>query len=456
MTARRTMSIILATTAILVRLVAHHSDNASSSGSPADYVTIVRGPQTAAIETVGHAVTLRFAITNFGPTMPHLALDFDDLSRWRVVAVASDGPSQPQFFAGGSNGDSRGGGWDIGALTALQTCHLVVTLLPIEAGHPRVTITAYGDYVGGDNVPIQGIMPPLLWNVTIKPAPSHSGAPRIVSVDVGRPQGIVVDSAGNLYVADSRDDVVRKIAPSGHVLTTFGTHMPRNDALNQITALALDTHANVYVADAGNHRIVVFSPDGHLRAAWAQPRTAPGYLHFPSGITVDRHTDVYVSDGDIASYYARILQFSADGRLLARWGSYGTAPGQFDEPAGLAIDGHGHLYVADTQNDRIQELSPRGQPLATWTAADLSLPAAVALDQRGSIVAVGGQDLIRLAAPGHEVLKRTLPGSTDTGAEALFAQGIALDDRGHIYVADTDNGRVVEFSHNGHLLAIYE
>ena len=91
-------------------------------------------------------------------------------------------------------------------------------------------------------------------------------------------------------------------------------------------------------------------------------RTAPGQFRAPHGVAVDGYGNVYVAD----THNHRIQKLSAAGEPLAQWGRQGSGPGQFRLPNGVAVDGQGHLYVADTGNHRIQKLSALGEPLAQF------------------------------------------------------------------------------------------
>jgi hypothetical protein len=93
-----------------------------------------------------------------------------------------------------------------------------------------------------------------------------------------------------------------------------------------------------------------FTADGTFLTQWGSLGSAPGQLGWPKGIAVDGSGKVYVAD----SGNGRVQAFTADGAYLAQWGSYGSEPGQFDDPSDIAVDASGTVYVADTGNHRIQ------------------------------------------------------------------------------------------------------
>jgi tripartite motif-containing protein 71 len=106
----------------------------------------------------------------------------------------------------------------------------------------------------------------------------------------------------------------------------------------------------LYVADAGSRRVLELSPGGTLLASWGGPGSAPGRFEEPAGVAVDSAGDVFVSDRRAG----RVQEFTARGRLLAAWGAPGTGLGRFSFPSGLATDCRGDVLVADTDNNRVQ------------------------------------------------------------------------------------------------------
>jgi DNA-binding beta-propeller fold protein YncE len=128
---------------------------------------------------------------------------------------------------------------------------------------------------------------------------------------------------------------------------------------NYPQGLAVDTVGNVYVADTFNHRIQVFSGEGIFLGQWGGLGTGEGQFNYPQGITVDTMGNVYVAD----TINNRIKVFSSEGNFLVQWGDTGTGEGQFNYPYDIAVDEVGGVaYVADTLNDRIQAFEAYGEP----------------------------------------------------------------------------------------------
>jgi DNA-binding beta-propeller fold protein YncE len=124
----------------------------------------------------------------------------------------------------------------------------------------------------------------------------------------------------------------------------------------------------MYLADTGNDRIIKLGTGGRYLGMWGGRGAGPGELQQPAGVAVDGHGDVYVAD----TGNNRIQKFGPQGQFLAQWGTAGTGPGQFTAPSAVAVGGSGNVFVADRGNNRIEKFSPSGGLLAVWP---VSLPA---------------------------------------------------------------------------------
>ena len=177
------------------------------------------------------------------------------------------------------------------------------------------------------------------------------------------PIGVAVDVHGNIYVADTFNDRVQKLSPAGAPIAQWQTGAVRHPA-----GIALDARGDVYVADPGNHRVEELSPAGQLLGQWG----ASVGLNKPAGIVLDARGRIYIADR-ATGHVEKLLPDPSGGapRRLAQWGALGTGPGEFEMVAhghlnGIAVDKAGNIYVADTGNNRIQTLSPKGSVLAVW------------------------------------------------------------------------------------------
>lgn len=149
-------------------------------------------------------------------------------------------------------------------------------------------------------------------------------------------------------------------------------------------------------------------------AVWGAPGVGPGRLGEPKALAVGSDGSVYVAEGR----NSRISVFDREGRFLRQWGEPGEAPGQFREPWGIAVDRQGRVYVADTWNHRIQVFDAQGRWLTQW----------------GGLVDNAGRA---------------------SGGEGRFygPRGLALDEQGRLYVADTGNKRIQVFDAGGRFVA---
>jgi DNA-binding beta-propeller fold protein YncE len=257
--------------------------------------------------------------------------------------------------------------------------------------------------------------------------------------------------------------------PASHQRSSTGerTHAPLFGAP---TALAFDVKRNVYVADASQARVVKLSPLAHLLMEWGKQGAGSGNLAQPSGITADALGHVYVADRK----RSLVIQYGYGGKLLANWGGQ-----QFASPASLAIDAGGNVYVADAGHNRIAVLSTKGKIIASWNGVN-GLPV-TSVNRKGRPVKAKKKPLVigRLAHPdgvfvdfkGHIFIADTghnrvvelstggVPlhswGASGTG-DAHFSQpeSVAVDLHGNIWVSDTGNNRVVELSPKGRTEAV--
>jgi len=172
------------------------------------------------------------------------------------------------------------------------------------------------------------------------------------------PRALAIDSAGNIYVADTGNGRVQKFSPNG----TFVTRIGPFDAPNGI---AIDRAGNICVTEVGSkHRVQKLGPDGTFIAVWAPA------LYGPGKIAIGPDDSIYVVD----SGRNRMVKFSPDGQVLASWGSEGSGDGQFRGVSSVAVDPTNKVYIADPVNSRIQVFDSDGKFLTKWSIPEWGEP----------------------------------------------------------------------------------
>jgi|GEM_PF-1127221 len=308
------------------------------------------------------------------------------------------------------------------------------------------------------------------------------------------PRGIAVDPRnGNLYVADSANNLIRMITPSGMVNTVAGMHGRYNETdmcaprgCFSIPGGLVIKGSDVYVADTHNHRLIKFAATGayvgtevHLfagggpawvgiQAGFADAQGEAALFWHPMAIATNRSGDFFVADVD--NHRIRRVSPSGGVTTLAGDGNAGLLDNiqstRFHRPWGIAADDAGNVYVADTDNNAIRKISANGQAQTIagagpahsgfadgqGTAARFNTPMGIAVDSRNG-------DLYVTDSHNHRIRKITPQGlvSTIAGSAAGFADdsptattpgtvarfhaplGIAIDAAGNLYVADLGN-----------------
>ncbi|MGI0026931.1 MAG: HYR domain-containing protein, partial [Nitrosopumilaceae archaeon] len=257
------------------------------------------------------------------------------------------------------------------------------------------------------------------------------------------PQGISMDSAGNVYVTDLGNRRVEKFDFNGNFLDTWGT---KGDGNGQFQAPAgIAVHGNsVYVVDNEKNTVQEFDTTGKFITQWGSKGSINGQFLLPQGIATDPSGDVYVAD----TGNSRIAKFSPDGKFITSIGQSGLDDGKFLSPRGVTADSQGSIYVADSGNNRIEKFTQDGVFLKTFSASsgsNFKTPLGLSVDSSGNIYVAdtGNNQIVEISKDGNML---TSWGSQGTGADFFDnPRDVAIDSAGNVYVVDSSNNRIQKF-----------
>jgi DNA-binding beta-propeller fold protein YncE len=263
----------------------------------------------------------------------------------------------------------------------------------------------------------------------------------------GSPEGIAVDSAGNVYVADSDNQRIQKFASDGQFLSKWGSSGTGDGQFASPRSLTIGPGENIYVVDCDNFRIQVFTGDGAFITKWGSHGTGDGQFGgggqfvYPGGIAVGLHGEVYVAD--TANH--RIEKFTSNGTFIGKWGVQGYGDGEFRGPFGVAVAPDGSVCVADHANSRIQKFTPDGTFVSKFGSFPENVdffPRGLAIDRCGLIHVrvenASGADMEDFS-PDGTFLRRWVLYSGD-GYMADYINGVAVSLTGNVYVTMYQSG----------------
>ena len=313
---------------------------------------------------------------------------------------------------------------------------------------------------------------------------------------LNRPQGVAVDHAGSVFVADTDNQRVRKISAAGVITTIAGLDPAAGDrgpallaTLSQPSGLAMDANGSLFIADSGNQRIRKVTRDGTITTiagmgvagySGDQGSATGAQLNNPGGLAIDRSgnllfADTATTESGRITPGGTIDTIAGTGEIGNRGDAGPAISAMLNSPSAVAVDAAGRVFIADSGNNRIRVIDGRGQPstvrrrsrrfagIPRWRrlAAKFDFPRALAFDSTGYLyVADYFNHRIRRVTPAGSRVE-SFVGGHGVGAPARssdvilrFPAGVAVDSGRNVYVADALSDRIYTISATGTLAPI--
>jgi hypothetical protein len=280
----------------------------------------------------------------------------------------------------------------------------------------------------------------------------HGDGGQATAASLYHPGGTAVDAKGDVFIADSGDNVIREVTPAGVISRIAGTGIAglgiagplgfpaKLSSLDHPQNVAVNAAGDVFIADTYNNRVVKVTPQGQVVAVAGDG--VAGYsgdgrlaafaeLNSPTGVAVDSDGNLYIADsannvirrvdaktGIITTVAGDYAADKANNGLGGFSGDDGPATSaQLDDPQGVAVDGAGDLFIADTFNNAIREVTPAGVISTVVNAAGAN----------GAAPAAGGES----------------SGKAPTASKLNTPYGVAIDQSTDtLYIADTNNSKI--------------
>ena len=322
-----------------------------------------------------------------------------------------------------------------------------------------------------------------------------------ISAELDYPVGVKLDAFGNLFIADFKNQRIRKVGTNGIITTVAGNGEAgyagdggpaTNARLNGPVGLALDATGNLIFADVDNHRIrkvgtngIITTLAGNGTAGYSGDNgpATNAQLYYPYSVVVDASSNLFIAD----SYNQRIRMVGTNGIITTVVGNgvdgYSGDGGRASSaelyyPFGIALDAFGNLFIADFGNERIRTVTTNGIILTVAgngtegysgdggaaTNAELNSPVGLTVDTFGDLFIadfknqrireVGANATIATVA-GNGVSNYFGDGGLATNAELNEPFGVTVDASGNLFIADQANNRVRKVFLQGPTLAFY-
>jgi len=314
------------------------------------------------------------------------------------------------------------------------------------------------------------------------------------------PEGVAVDSNGNVYIADTGENMIREVTTNGFITTIAGdslagfagdTFLGLTSEVNHPGDVAVDAAGNVYIADTGNALIRRITTDGLINT-YAGTSSQVGYsgdgkaatsagLIEPYAIALDAAANLFIAERQdaririVVASNGNIYTVVGNGSLGFSGDGAASNLAILNQPTGIALDPAGNLYIADSENCRIRKAANEGGSGTISTIAgnggvsysgdggqaikaQLNTPLGVAVDAGGNIfIADNANNVVRKVTAAGAISTLAGNGKTGSGGDGSAAtsaqlnapQGVAVDASGNVYIADTGNARIRKVSAGG-------
>lgn len=278
----------------------------------------------------------------------------------------------------------------------------------------NLTTTAKWDSNSGNAITSQGL--------------SVTGATQtVVSSGIGIISGLAIDSAGSLYLADSGNNAIEKIAAGSHTVSSL-----LNNGLSVPQGVAIDSAGNLYIAD---------SSDNAIKEIVVGSQTAitllNNGLNNPASIAVDTAGNIYIAD----TLNNAIKEISAGIHNVTTLPATGI-----NVPDAIAVDNVGNVYFADPQNKAIKEISALDHSVTTLLTTGLNRPQGIAVDNAGNVFVTDSiSNNIKEISAGSRTVTTVL------ASGLANPTGIAVDSADNLYIADSNNRVIKELNHANYL-----
>lgn len=267
-----------------------------------------------------------------------------------------------------------------------------------------------------------------VWSLPVE----GSGLPSPRGMAVGpNDELLVLDTVGRVFVYSEQGELLRQ------------WRMP-DSKVGRPEGICVLQDGRIAVADTHYQRVVFFDQAGNVVGMFGDYGREPGQFIYPVDVIQDPAGNLYVAE---YGGNDRVQKFTVEGKFLLEFGRAGTEDGEFDRPTGLVWH-EGRVYVSDATNNRVQVFTDSGEFVTILRSAaenaPIHYPYAISLGPEGNLwlIEFGGGRITRMSRDG-KILGRY--GTTGFGA-GQFANpwGIAVNSKGHVFVGDTGNRRIVE------------